>query len=139
MFTREATAVWNGNLKQGSGTMRYAGAEAPFTFATRFEGQAGASPEDLIGAAHAGCYSMAFANALDQAGHTANSVRTTATVHFDTDAKRVSRISLACTAEVPGISDGDFQRIARQAKDGCPISKTLIPCVEVEVEARLEG
>jgi lipoyl-dependent peroxiredoxin len=137
MFTRKATATWNGNLKQGDGTMRYAGAEAPFTFATRFEGRDGASPEDLIGAAHAGCFSMAFSNMLDQAGHTANSVQTTATVHFDTDEKRIARISLECEGDVPGISDDDFQRIAGEAKDGCPISKTLIPCVEVEVDARL--
>jgi len=137
MFTREATAVWNGNLKQGNGTMRYKGTEAPFTFATRFEGKDGASPEDLIGAAHAGCFSMAFANMLDQAGHTARSVRTTAKVHFDTNEKRVARISLETEADVPGISEDDFQRIAAEAKDGCPISKTLIPCVEVEVDARL--
>lgn len=137
MFTRESTAEWNGNLKQGNGTMRYKGTEAPFTFATRFEGKEGASPEDLIGAAHAGCFSMAFANMLDQNGHTATAVRTTATVHFDTNEKRISEISLDCEADVPGISDDDFHRIADQAKDGCPVSKTLIPCVKVTLEARL--
>ncbi len=137
MFTREARAQWNGNLKQGEGTMHLTGVEAPFTFATRFESGTGTNPEELIGGAHAGCFSMAFANMLDQAGHTARSVRTTATVHFDTDSKSIARISLDCQADVPGISKEDFDRIAEDARKGCPISKSFIDCIDIELTARL--
>jgi lipoyl-dependent peroxiredoxin len=137
MITRQANAVWNGNLKQGDGSMRFGSVESNFTFASRFESGDGTNPEELIGAAHAGCFSMAFANTLDQAGHTARSVRTTARVHLDTNEKRVSKIDLQTEADVPGISEDEFQRIAKDVSQNCPISKTLVPCVEVTVDAKL--
>jgi lipoyl-dependent peroxiredoxin len=138
MITREASAVWNKNLKQGNGTMRFGSVESSYTFASRFESGDGTNPEELLGAAHAGCFSMAFANKLDQAGHAPESVRTTARVNLDTGAGKVTRIDLHTEASVPGISDDEFQRIAEDAKANCPISKTLSG-VEIVLDAKLAG
>jgi len=138
MITREANAVWNKNLKQGNGTMRFGSVESSYTFASRFESGEGTNPEELIGAAHAGCFSMAFANKLDQAGHQPQSVRTTAKVNLDMDQGKITRIDLHTEAEVPGLGEDDFQRIAEDAKQNCPISKTLSG-VEITLDARLKG
>lgn len=138
MITREASAVWNKNLKQGNGTMRFGSVESSYTFASRFESGDGTNPEELLGAAHAGCFSMAFANKLDQAGHAPESVRTTARVNLDTGAGKVTRIDLQTEASVSGISDDEFQRIAEDAKANCPISKTLSG-VEITLDAKLAG
>ena len=114
--------------------------EGPYSFASRFEEGAGTNPEELIAAAHAGCYSMAFSNELAKAGHTPTSVSTTAKVHLDTtDAgPTVTTIDLVCVAEVPGIDNAKFQEIAAGAKEGCPISR-LLAAAEITLDATLRG
>lgn len=128
-MARTATAEWKGDLKSGAGhaafgSGAYAGA---FTFATRFEDQPGANPEEMIGAAQAACFSMALANALAGAGHVATSVHTTATVTNGQDDKGflISRIDLVCEAVVPGADDATFQALAQKMFDGCIISRAL--------------
>jgi len=139
---RESHARWEGDLRQGKGTMALgSGAfEGQFSFRSRFEEGTGTNPEELIGAAHAGCFSMAFSNMLAQAGHTPLSVRTTARVHLEPiDGKQtISRIELVCEGDVPGIEDDAFQRIAEEAKAGCPVSRALA-AVEISLDATLVG
>lgn len=141
MPTRKATATWKGDLKGGSGSMSLgSGAwEGAYSFSTRFENEPGTNPEELVGAAHAGCFSMAFSNELDGAGFTPNSVDTTADVHLEkTDAGfRVTRIHLTTVGDVPNISDEKFQEIAEAAKNGCPISN-LLTGAEITLDASLK-
>jgi lipoyl-dependent peroxiredoxin len=129
MPVRTAEARWQRSLQDGSGTMRLgSGAfEGGYSFKSRFEDGPGTNPEELIGAAHAGCFSMAFANALSQAGHKPQEIRTTASVHFDkTDQGwSITRIDLATEGNVPGVDEGSFKRIAEDAKKTCPVSKAL--------------
>lgn len=129
MPVRTAEARWERSLQDGSGTMRLgSGAfEGKYSFKSRMEDGPGTNPEELIGAAHAGCFSMAFANALSQAGHPPNEIRTTARVHFDKgDAGwGISRIELATEGNVPGIDEANFKRLAEDAKKNCPVSKAL--------------
>lgn len=136
-----ATARWEGNLTEGSGTMKTGrgGLSGAYSFKSRFEEGEGTNPEELIGAAHAGCFSMAFANALAQAGHTATSVDTTARVKLEkTDAGfSITKIELETVGNVPGIDDATFQKIAEEAKAGCPVSRLLAPGVEITLVARL--
>ena len=140
MATRSASARWQGDLQSGSGTMRLgSGAfEGQYSFSSRFEEGTGTNPEELIGAAHAGCFSMAFAAGLGRAGFSPTSVETTASVEFD---KRdpgwtITKITLKCTAVVPGIDEAAFQEQAEAAKAGCPISRALAS-VPIELEATL--
>lgn len=140
MPTKKAEAVWNGDLKSGNGTMKvgsgaYAGA---YSFATRFEDQAGSNPEELIGAAHAGCYSMALSNELDKAGFTPNSVETKAEVTIDPGKGAITTIKLTAQGNVPNIDDNKFQEIAEAAKNGCPVSKALAG-VEIQLNASLKN
>lgn len=139
---REAHAQWQGDLRQGEGTMAFGGGafEGRYSFTSRFEDGPGTNPEELIAAAHAGCFSMAFSNMLAQAGHTPTSVRTTAHVHLEpVDGKpSISRIELVCEGEVPGIDDGEFQRIGAEAKAGCPVSRALA-AVPISLKATLLG
>jgi lipoyl-dependent peroxiredoxin len=141
MPIRSASARWSGNLTEGSGTIRTGkgGFEGNYSFTSRFEEGAGTNPEELIGAAHAGCFSMAFAKGLADAGHTPTSVETTAKVHLDkTDAgMTVTRIDLDTVGDVPGIDDAEFQKIAEGAKANCPISRLLSPGAEITLSARL--
>ena len=129
MPVRTADARWERSLQDGSGTMRFgSGAfEGKYSFNSRMENGPGTNPEELIGAAHAGCFSMAFANALSEAGHKPQEIRTSARVHFDkTDAGwGISRIELATEGNVPGIDEATFKRIAEDAKKNCPVSKAL--------------
>jgi lipoyl-dependent peroxiredoxin len=129
MPVRTAEARWQRSLQDGSGTMRLgSGAfEGGYSFKSRFEDGPGTNPEELIGAAHAGCFSMAFANALSQAGHKPQEIRTTASVHFDkTDQGwSITRIDLATEGNVPGVDEGSFKRIAEDAKKTCPVSRAL--------------
>jgi osmotically inducible protein OsmC len=113
-------------LKEGAGTMKVgSGAyEGPYTFASRFESGPGTNPEELIGAAHAGCFSMFLAALLTNAGYTPTRIATTATVHL-TAGPTISLIELSTQAEVPGVSDAEFQEHAEAAKNGCPVSKAL--------------
>ena len=125
MPRRRANATWNGTLKEGKGRMETeSGAyDGAFSFATRFGDEPGTNPEELIAAAHSGCFSMAFANALDENGHDPEEVHTEATVHLEDGA--ITRIDLDSEAEVPGIGDDEFQAIAAEAKESCPVSMAL--------------
>ena len=138
---RIGSAVWQGGLKDGKGTVSTQSGvlkDTPYSFSTRFEDGAGTNPEELIGAAHAGCFSMAFAAALGRAGFEPRSVRTRAEVHLvKTEAGfAIPRIELRTEAEVPGIDAARFQEIAAGAKAGCPVSKALAG-VEISLDARL--
>ena len=127
--SRSAQAQWSGDLKSGSGTMRLgSGAfEGAFSYRSRMEEGAGTNPEELIGAAHAGCFSMALSAILAGAGHTPERVHTNAQVYFGPveGGFAITKIELRTEASVPGISDEEFQRYADQAKQGCPVSKAL--------------
>jgi osmotically inducible protein OsmC len=140
MPTRSAEATWEGNLKEGKGTMKFAGGgyEGPYSFASRFESGKGTNPEELIAAAHAGCFSMALSHALAQAGFTPKRVHTTARVHLEktADGFGIPRIDLQTEAEVPGISDDAFRQQAEQAKQNCPVSK-LLKAAQITLDARL--
>jgi osmotically inducible protein OsmC len=127
MAVRKADAVWNGTLKEGSGTMKFADYEGPFTFASRFEEGKGTNPEELVGAAHAGCYSMFLSAQLTAAEYPPKSVKTTATVHLgrDDSGPLITLIELDVTAEVPGIDAEKFDEIAEKSKAGCPVSRAL--------------
>lgn len=140
MPVNTASAVWEGRLRDGNGKMRLgSGAyEGPYSFVSRFESGAGTNPEELIGAAHAGCFSMAFAATLERAGFPATSVKTSARVHLDkVDAGfAITRIELSTDAVVPGIEEAAFQEHAQSAKAGCPVSKALAG-VEISLVANL--
>jgi osmotically inducible protein OsmC len=140
MPVRNASAVWQGDLKSGKGTMRLgSGAfEGQFSFASRFEEGIGTNPEELAGAAHAGCFSMAFSNELSKAGFVPTRVATSARVHLEKGEGgfAISRIDLACEAQVPGIDNAKFQEIATAAKKGCPISK-LFTGAQINLDAKL--
>jgi lipoyl-dependent peroxiredoxin len=142
MPERKADAVWEGGLKGGHGRVALgSGAySGPYSFASRFADGQGTNPEELIGAAHAGCYSMALAAGLERAGHPARRVATAAKVHLELggEGPRISRIDLQVEAEVPGIDEAAFQEQARQAKVGCPVSKALA-ATEITLDARLAG
>jgi lipoyl-dependent peroxiredoxin len=129
MPVRTAEARWQRSLQDGSGTMRLgSGAfEGSYSFKSRMEDGPGTNPEELIGAAHAGCFSMAFANGLTQAGHKPQEIRTKASVHFDKGDQGwgISKIELATEGTVPGIDEATFKRLAEDAKKNCPVSKAL--------------
>ena len=129
MIIRKADARWNGDLKSGTGQIKLgSGAfEGPYSFGTRFESVRGTNPEELLGAAHAGCFSMDFASRLSKAGHDPRSVSTTATVTLDKvdGGMSITGIALETRAEVAGISEADFQRIVNETKTGCIISRAL--------------
>jgi lipoyl-dependent peroxiredoxin len=127
---RNATAIWHGDLKSGSGIISTQSTtlhDAQYSFKSRFEEGVGTNPEELIAAAHAGCYSMAFSNELATAGHTATSVETQAvvTLEFLPAGPTVTKIHLIVAAAVPGIDQPTFDTIALKAKEGCPISRLL--------------
>ena len=128
-MARQATAEWKGDLKGGSGHVKTgSGAyEGNYSFTTRFEDKPGANPEELLGAAHAGCFSMALANMLATAGFVANSVHTTADVHLgkDDNGFLITRIDLTVVGDVPGVDLATFQEHAEKAKSGCIISRAL--------------
>ncbi len=129
MPVRNAHAVWEGDLFKGSGRMAFgSGAfEGQYSFSSRFEEGVGTNPEELIAAAHAGCFSMAFANELAKAGFTPKRVETTASVRLLKGATgfKITRIDLATEGEVPNISEAQFAEIAEGAKVGCPVSQLL--------------
>ncbi|MDT5039755.1 MAG: lipoyl-dependent peroxiredoxin [Actinoplanes sp.] len=141
MPIRTASARWSGNLAEGAGTIKTGkgGYQGNYSFKSRFEEGEGTNPEELIAAAHSGCFSMAFSNGLASAGFTPTSVETTAKVHLDkTDAgMSVTRIDLESTGDVPGIDEGTFQKIAEDAKANCPISRLLSPGAEITLTATL--
>ena len=137
MATQKATARWNGTLKEGSGVMKYGEVEGPFTYASRFEEGKGTNPEELVGAAHSGCFSMYLAAILGADGHEPKSIRTRASVHLgEDDGPRITRIDLDCEADVPGIDADTFDEYARKAKKGCPISR-LFAGTQINLSAKL--
>lgn len=138
MANRHSTAVWNGNLKEGDGTMTigkdwYTG---DYTFASRFEEGTGTNPEELLGAAHAGCFSMYLASILSNSGFPPKQVRTKADVSL-VDGPLINSITLITEAEVPNIDQATFQAHVEQAKNECPVSKALAAVPEIKVEAKL--
>jgi len=136
MAIRESTAVWHGNLKEGKGTMRLgSGAfEGVYTNASRFEEGPGTNPEELIGAAHAGCFSMFLAAILADAGFAPKNISTSAKVHLGAG-PRIRLIELATVGEVPDIDDVTFIDFAEKAKAGCPVSQAL---ASVEIRLKVE-
>lgn len=139
MVTRKGSVVWTGGLENGDGTIESDQFNTAYSFASRFENGDGISPEELIGDAHAGCYSMALAHELEEAGYTPVSVRSTADVHFDPDALSIETIELRTEATVDDIDEQTFQDIAEAAKDGCPVSKALAATDILLASARLNA
>ena len=142
MALQSASAEWNGSLKEGSGHMRVAtgAVEGPYTFASRFESGKGTNPEELIGAAHAGCFSMALAAALGRAGHNPTSIRTEAKAHLGTSeaGPTITRIDLDVEGVVPGIDAAQFQEFAEGAKKGCVVSRALAGVSNITLNATLK-
>jgi osmotically inducible protein OsmC len=140
MAIRTSEAEWRGNLREGQGRMKLgSGAfEGEYSFPSRFESGQGTNPEELIGAAHAGCFSMALAAALTKAGHPPTRVHTVARVHLDKvdQGFAITTIDLETDAEVPGVDEAAFQREAQDAKQNCPVSKAL-QGVTINLTARL--
>ena len=141
MPTRIADAEWNGTLKEGNGHLRMAtGAwEGPYSFSSRFEEGEGTNPEELLAAAHAGCFSMKFAGDLGTAGFSPRSVKTTAKVHLERGEAgwAIAAIELECEAQVDGVDDPTFQEIAERSKAACPVSKALAAVPSITVNAKL--
>lgn len=138
MAVRTSEAIWKGTLKEGSGVMKLgSGAyEGEYTWASRFADEKGTNPEELIGAAHAGCYSMFLSALLTKAEFPPTSVHTTATVHLG-DGPTITKIDLVTEANVPGISGDKFAELAAQAKANCPVSKALSAVSEITLDAKL--
>jgi len=139
---RSASAVWKGGLKDGRGTISTDSGvlnDTPYSFTTRFENEKGTNPEELIGAAHAGCFSMALSGQLGNAGMTAESIRTSAAVTMEkTEAGfTITAIHLDVVAKIPGAQDAAFQAAATKAKEGCPVSRVLNAAITMT--ARLEA
>ncbi len=140
MPVRKAQAEWNGSLKDGSGTMSTGsgGCEGPFSYGSRWEDAPGSNPEELLGAAHAGCFSMALVSALARAGFNSENIHTDALVHLGkVDGKsRITLIELFCVAKVPGVSEEQFTEIAEATRTGCPVSAALA-ATPIELKATL--
>lgn len=142
MPVRNASAKWEGNLQGGRGTMRTASGsfEGPYSFSSRFQEGRGTNPEELIGAAHAGCFSMALAGILADSGHTPRAINTTAKVHIDKAGQgfKIITIDLSTEAEVPDLPERDFQKAAEEAKRNCPVSQAL-KGVDIKLKAKLKA
>jgi osmotically inducible protein OsmC len=140
MPVRTANAQWEGSLQDGKGSMRFgSGAfDGQYSYSSRFEEGTGTNPEELIAAAHAGCFSMALSGGLSRAGHVPTWVRTTAQVHLEKQAEGfgITSIDLDTEATVPGIDQATFQEQAEAAKANCPVSRALAG-VDIRVSARL--
>lgn len=142
MTTRKASALWKGNLKDGSGTISTESgvlSNSQYGFKSRFESGKGTNPEELIGAAHAGCFSMALSLILQEAGFTADKIETHAAITLDkvADGFAITSSHLEVTAKIPGVDAAKFQELADKAKVGCPISKVLD--TKITMNARLES
>lgn len=141
MPARKAEAQWEGNLAEGSGRMKLgSGAfDGPYSFKSRFEeGESATNPEELIGAAHAGCFTMALTAQLSRAGHKPTRIHTTAQVKLEKvgEGFSITNIDLETEAEIPGIDDAAFQQFALEAKQNCPVSKALAG-TEISLKATL--
>lgn len=141
MTIRTVSAQWNGTLKEGTGVMRLPGAnfEGPYTFASRFEEGEGTNPEELVGAAIAGCFSMFLSALISKTGITPSEINTQAAVDLGKDDKgpKITSIQLTTDAKVPSISETDFQALVQEAKENCPIAKLYTGTV-IEVAATLQ-
>jgi osmotically inducible protein OsmC len=140
MLTRHAEATWEGDLPSGKGHVKSnSGAvNHPYSFHTRFENGQGTNPEELLGAAHAACFSMALSHLLTLGGNKPTRVHTVADVSLDKvgEGFKITKILLTCNATVPGIDDAKFQDTANKAKAGCPISQALA-ATQIELKATL--
>ncbi len=135
---RTATGRWQGDLKNGKGTIDATSgvlSRTPFTFATRFENTRGTNPEELIAAAHAACFSMAFANYLSQQGHVPDAIVTRATITLEDG--RIGAMHLETRGKVPGLDDASFKRLADEAEKKCPVSNLLRQGLTIELDAAL--
>lgn len=135
-----ASAIWQGGLKDGKGALSSKSGvldKSPYSFATRFENGKGTNPEELIAAAHAGCFSMALSLMLGEAKFTADRIETSATVNMDSEKLTIDKIHLELKAKIPGIDQADFEKIANDAKAGCPVSKVLN--ADITLDAKLEA
>ncbi|MEA2449219.1 MAG: lipoyl-dependent peroxiredoxin [Thermoleophilaceae bacterium] len=141
MPTRSGSAVWKGDLEGGEGNLTVGNGvfEGAYSFKSRFEEGEGTNPEELIAAAHAACFAMAFANTLAGEGHEPESVEAGARVVLkEVDgAPTLARIELSVEASVPGIDEDEYQRLAEQAKKDCPVSRALAGVKEIRLEAKL--
>jgi len=141
MATSNAVAVWEGKLKDGKGSFKAQSVafSGSFSFGTRFEGKKGSNPEELLAAAHAGCFSMALSAGLEKAGHPADRIETRAAVTLETvdGAPKVTRSVLEVRGKVPGIDDATFRQAAETAKKNCPLSKAIQGNVEITMDAKL--
>lgn len=141
MPTRKANAQWEGDLKSGKGNMSLeSGAyEGQFSFKTRFEDGTGTNPEELVGAAHAGCFSMQFSAMLAENGNPPDSIQTEAKVHFSVSGTpTIEKIELITRGKVPGIDEAEFKKTAEEAKKACPVSR-LYTGAEITLDASLES
>jgi osmotically inducible protein OsmC len=138
MPTRHASAQWQGSLKEGQGQMQFGSFSGKYSAASRFEDGEGTNPEELIGAAHAGCFSMAFAVQLGNAGYNPKNIQTKADVRIEKvgDGFKITNILLNTEAEVPEISEDEFSKLADAAKSGCPVSQALAG-VDIGLNAKL--
>jgi osmotically inducible protein OsmC len=141
MATSNAVAVWEGKLRDGKGSFKaQSGAfSGSFSFGTRFEGKKGSNPEELLAAAHAGCFSMALSSGLEKAGHPATRIETRAAVTIETvdGAPKITRSVLEVRGKVDGLDDGGFRQAAESAKKNCPVSKAIQGNVEITMDAKL--
>ena len=138
MAVRKSEAVWQGTLREGNGTVKVGSGlfEGPYTYASRFESGDGTNPEELVGAAHAGCFSMFLAALATKAGFTPTRIHTTATVHLG-EGPGINKIELDCEAAISGIDQAKLTELAEDAKAGCPVSKALAGVDEIVLNATL--
>jgi osmotically inducible protein OsmC len=140
MSVRTARSQWNGTLKEGKGTMNFSNYSGPYTYKSRFEEGAGTNPEELVGAAHSGCYSMFLAALISGEGLTPQQVETTAKVHLGKDdtGPVVTTIELDCQVKCDGLSQDKFKELAQAAKEKCPISR-LVAAADIRLTATLNA
>jgi osmotically inducible protein OsmC len=142
MSIRNAKAVWNGTLKEGNGTMNFSNYSGPYTFASRFEEGEGTNPEELVGAAQAGCFSMFLSSLISSEGFTPESIETTATVNLEKDdiGPNINNIKLDSTVVCEGLSQEKFDELAAVAKEKCPISRLYSGgTAKIDLDAKLVG
>ncbi len=141
MPTRKATATWEGGLKNGKGQLASASGalKAPYSFGMRFGDEPGTNPEELLAAAHAGCYSMALAIALEKEGHAPERVETNAACSIEPEGAgfRITKMALQVKVRAPGLDRATFDRLAAVTKEACPVSRALIGNMEITLDAQL--
>lgn len=140
MPVRKANAVWQGDLPQGKGTVSFGSFEGPYSFASRFEQGKGTNPEELIAAAHAGCFAQALSHELAQKGHTPDKIATAAEVSLEKQGEgfAITSVQLSVVGEVPGITEQEFVKTAEGASKNCPVSKALAG-VQISLKADLRS